>query len=51
MKRKIIVFDLDDTLYKEVDFLKSAYQEIASWLEDTYELKGVYNYMLKFPTP
>ena len=43
MKRKIIVFDLDDTLYKEVDFLKSAYQEIASWLEDTYELKGVYN--------
>ncbi|WP_418207352.1 HAD family hydrolase [Bacteroides sp.] len=46
MKRKIIVFDLDDTLYKEVDFLKSAYQEIASWLEDTYELKGVYNYML-----
>lgn len=40
MKRKIIVFDLDDTLYKEVDFLKSAYQEIASWLEDTYELKG-----------
>lgn len=39
MKRKIIVFDLDDTLYKEVDFLKSAYQEIASWLEDTYELR------------
>lgn len=24
-----IVFDLDDTLYKEIDFLKSAYQEIA----------------------
>ena len=45
MKRKIIVFDLDDTLYKEVDFLKSAYQEIASWLEDPYELKGVYSYM------
>jgi putative hydrolase of the HAD superfamily len=26
---KIYVFDLDDTLYKEVDFLKSAYGEIA----------------------
>ena len=27
---KIIIFDLDDTLYKEIDYLKSAYQEIAS---------------------
>lgn len=26
---KVIVFDLDDTLYKEIDFLKSAYSEIA----------------------
>ena len=25
----IICFDLDDTLYKEIDFLKSAYREIA----------------------
>lgn len=25
----VIVFDLDDTLYKEVDFVASAYQEIA----------------------
>ncbi|AUP77242.1 HAD family hydrolase [Flavivirga eckloniae] len=28
----IIVFDLDDTLYKEIDFLKSAYKEIATFL-------------------
>ena len=27
---KVIVFDLDDTLYKEIDFLKSAYRVIAS---------------------
>ena len=26
----ICCFDLDDTLYKEIDFLKSAYREIAS---------------------
>ncbi len=26
---KVICFDLDDTLYKEMDFLKSAYREIA----------------------
>lgn len=29
MCKKIVCFDLDDTLYKEIDFLKSAYQEIA----------------------
>ncbi len=28
---KVICFDLDDTLYKEVDYLKSAYKEIASY--------------------
>lgn len=26
---KVICFDLDDTLYKEIDYLKSAYREIA----------------------
>jgi putative hydrolase of the HAD superfamily len=30
---KVFVFDLDDTLYKEIDFLKSAYQEIAVELQ------------------
>lgn len=30
MCKKIVCFDLDDTLYKEIDFLKSAYHEIAS---------------------
>lgn len=28
---KVICFDLDDTLYKEIDYLKSAYREIASY--------------------
>lgn len=28
----IIVFDLDDTLYKEIDFLKSAFKDIADFL-------------------
>lgn len=30
MCKKIVCFDLDDTLYKEIDFLKSAYHEIAT---------------------
>lgn len=28
---KVICFDLDDTLYKEIDYLKSAYREIATY--------------------
>lgn len=30
MCKKIVCFDLDDTLYKEIDFLESAYHEIAT---------------------
>ncbi len=29
MSDTVICFDLDDTLYKEIDYLKSAYEEIA----------------------
>ena len=29
-KNKVIVFDLDDTLYKEIDFVKSGFHAIAS---------------------
>ncbi|SHG59585.1 HAD family hydrolase [Flavobacterium johnsoniae] len=32
MKSKIIVFDLDDTLYNELDYLISAYKEISGVL-------------------
>lgn len=28
---KVFCFDLDDTLYKEIDYLKSAYKEIAAY--------------------
>lgn len=31
----VIVFDLDDTLYNELDYLKSAYKSIARFLEPT----------------
>ncbi|PTR01594.1 putative hydrolase of the HAD superfamily [Mucilaginibacter yixingensis] len=30
---KVVVFDLDDTLYNEVDYLKSAYYEIAQYVD------------------
>ena len=34
-KRRVVVFDLDDTLCKETDFLKSAFREIAESLAGT----------------
>jgi putative hydrolase of the HAD superfamily len=34
MKDKYFIFDLDDTLVYELDYLKSAYKEIALSLED-----------------
>ena len=33
---KVICFDLDDTLYKEIDYLKSAYREIAEYAAGQY---------------
>lgn len=45
MKKKVFVFDLDDTLYKEIDFLKSAYREIADWLSASFYVSDAYDYM------
>ena len=47
-RRKVFVFDLDDTLYKEVDFLKSAFREIATCLETNYGLSDVYDRLLQY---
>jgi putative hydrolase of the HAD superfamily len=43
MKRKYIIFDLDDTLAYEIDYLKSAFLEIALSLAD----KSLYETMLE----
>ena len=48
MCKKIVVFDLDDTLYKEIDYLKSAYRHIASLISNTRAPEDeVYELMLK----
>ena len=41
----VVVFDLDDTLYNEIDFLKSAYRHISKHLE-TKNWKPLYSVML-----
>lgn len=51
MCKQVVVFDLDDTLYKEVDYLKSAYREIASRVypaltSDFKDENAVYHWML-----
>ena len=47
-KSRVVVFDLDDTLYKEQDYLRSAYREIATRIESQYGLEGIYDQMLKW---
>lgn len=37
----MVIFDLDDTLYKEVDFLKSAYLEISNYIESQFGYHGI----------
>ena len=43
-KHTVVVFDLDDTLYNELDYLKSAYREIAKFL-DASDWKALYSKM------
>ena len=46
-KGRVVVFDLDDTLYKEQDYLQSAYREIASQVESRDSAStGVYDQMI-----
>jgi putative hydrolase of the HAD superfamily len=41
MNKKSIIFDLDDTLYNEIDYLKSAYKEIAATIAK--KSSGIFN--------
>lgn len=45
----VVVFDLDDTLYNEIDFLKSAYKEISIKIGEItlVEAVDIYTEMLK----
>lgn len=45
MNKRYIVFDLDDTLYYELDFLKSAYKEIAEYISKE-DSDSIYENML-----
>lgn len=48
LSKKVVCFDLDDTLYKEKDFVKSAFKEVATYVACMFhaEAENVYNLML-----
>ena len=39
---KVIVFDLDDTLFPEHEFVLSGFQAVSNWLEAEYSLPGFF---------
>lgn len=49
MNNNVVVFDLDDTLYNEIDFLVSAYKEIAEVISINNDICGsdvdIFNFM------
>jgi len=45
--KKIIIFDLDDTLYYEINYLISAYKEIAMNIEVKYFVSNIFPFMIK----
>ena len=42
----LVFFDLDDTLYKEIDFVSSAFAEISLYIEKTFGKAGLLEEML-----
>lgn len=50
MKIKVIVFDLDDTLYDEINFVKSGFKAVCSYFSLKYKLNEelFYSKMIEF---
>ncbi|MFH1910349.1 MAG: HAD family hydrolase [bacterium] len=48
MREKIIVLDLDDTLYEEMSFVKGGFLAVASYLQNSYKVprKKSFDFML-----
>lgn len=45
--KSVVLFDLDDTLYKEIDFLQSAYRDISTEIEQRFGVDRVYEQMIQ----
>ncbi len=42
MSKTCVLFDLDDTLYKEIDFVKSGYTHVDNYLQYKSDIFGAY---------
>ena len=49
MKIKVIVFDLDDTLYDEIEYVKSCFKEVSNYFSYKFKIDKnlIYNYMIQ----
>lgn len=50
MCKKVVCFDLDDTLYKEIDFLKSGYKKVSELVGKRFSLNvwSIYDQLLQW---
>lgn len=46
MLNKVVAFDLEDTLYQEIDFLKSGYHAVADYLSASLGIDDLYKEMI-----
>lgn len=49
MNVKVIVFDLDDTLFDEIEYVKSGFQEVSNYFSNKFKLNQnlLYNFMFQ----
>jgi len=45
---KAVVFDLDDTLYPEIDYVKSGFYEVGKEIEKRFGVKNAFNKLYKY---
>lgn len=46
-KLKVILFDLDDTLYNEIEYIKSGFYKIAEFLQNKVEKEKTFNMLME----
>lgn len=47
MSNVILAFDIDDTLYNEIDYVKSGFEEVSKYIEHEYQVNKVFDLLLK----
>ena len=47
LSKTVIVFDLDDTLYREIDYQSSGFREVSKYLKENYKINISYQFIQK----